>query len=278
MQFAINYSPQALRLWREGVISVDLFKCPDWPDLVAEVSRYHALYVHYSLIVGLGQLADVDMDALARWLDTGETQVINTHLTALRSDFAPGEEISREDVTTRIVRELEPLCQRFGPERVVVENLAYPTRFWREDQLPESVDPAVISAVCERSGCGLLLDLAHAIRACEGTGRGDIHGYLNAMPVQRLRELHVVGLLPEGDELGIREDHFAMTESDWAIAEYALGQILAGNWRHPERMALEYGGIGEKFAFRSDPAVIAAQAPRLYDLAKPAISVNANKS
>lgn len=268
MQFAINYSPQALQLWREGLIAVDLFKCPDWPDLVAEVSQYHALYVHFSLSVGLGRLAQVDMDSLARWLDTGETTVINTHLVALRSDFAPGEVISRKAVVTRIVRELEPLCQRFGPERVVIENTPYPTRALRDDQLPESVDPTVISAICERSGCGLLLDLAHAIRACEGTSRSDIHGYLDAMPVHRLSELHVVGISPKRDELGIRRDHFALTESDWAIAEYALGQIRAGKWRHPERMAFEYGGIGELFAFRSDAAVIAAQAPRLYALAK----------
>ncbi|MCY4466971.1 MAG: DUF692 family protein [Chloroflexi bacterium] len=270
MQFAINYSPQALQLWREGLIHVDLFKCPDWPDLVAEVSHYHPLYVHCSLIVGLGQLADVDMEALARWLDTGETRVINTHLGVLRSDFAPGQVITREAVITRIVRELEPLCERFGPERIVVENLAYPTRFWWDDQLPESVDPAVITAITEVSGCGLLLDLAHAIRACEGTGRCDIQGYLDAMPVHRLRELHIVGLLPERDELDIREDHFGMTKSDWAIAEYALGQIRAGKWRRPERMAFEYGGIGERFDFRSDPAIMAAQAPRLYALANSA--------
>ncbi|MCY4145392.1 MAG: DUF692 family protein [Chloroflexi bacterium] len=270
MQFAINYSPQALRLWREGAIQVDLFKCPDWHDLVAEVSRYHSLYVHCSLIVGQGRLVDVDMEALAGWLDTGDTQVINTHLCMLRSSFAPGQRITREAVVTRGLRELMPLCERFGPERVVIENLAYPTRAWRDDQLAESVDPAVISAICDRSGCGLLLDLAHAIRACEGTSASDIHGYLDALPVHRLRELHVVGLLPKRDELGIREDHFAMNESDWAIADYALGQIRAGEWRHPERMAFEYGGIGEKFAFRSDPAVIAAQAPRLYALAKSA--------
>lgn len=268
MQLAINYSPQALQLWREGVIHIDLFKCPDWPGLVAEVSRYHALYVHCSLIVGMGQLADVDMEALARWLDTGETQVINTHLVALRSTFAPGERVDADAIVSRIVHELEPLCNRFGAERILVENLTCPLRGWGADQLPASVDPAVIAAVCERSGCGLLLDLAHATLACEGTGRADICGYLDAMPVHRLRELHVVGIQPEPDEQGLRHDHFALTESDWAIAEYALGQIRAGEWRHPERMAFEYGGIGEKFDYRSDPAVIATQLPRLYALAK----------
>ena len=270
MQFAINYSPQALQLWRAGEIQVDLFKCPDWHDLVAEVAGYHKLYAHCSLIVGMGKLQDADLDELARWLDTGETRVINTHLIALRSSFAPGERIDADAVVTRIVQELEPLCRRFGPERVLVENLIYPVRGWAEDQLPESVDPAVISAVCEESGCGLLLDLAHATLACDGIGRGDLPAYLDAMPTHVLRELHVTGIHPAADERGMRDDHFALTDEDWHVAEHAIAQIRAGRWRHPETMAFEYGGIGEKFAHRSESAVIAAQAPRLYKLAKSA--------
>ncbi len=268
MQFAINYSPQALQLWREGKIQVDLFKCPDWEDLVGEVSRLHKLYVHMSLNLGLGQLANIDMEKLSNWLDTGETRVINTHLAVLRSGFAPCERITEETVIARIVKELQPLCQRFGTERVVVENLPYPTRALYGDQLPESVDPAVISAVVERTGCGLLLDLAHAIRACEGTGRRDVCAYLEALPVHVLRELHVAGIAPERDELGMRHDHFAMTDEDWEVVEWALARIGSGSWRHPETLAFEYGGIGEKFEYRSDPAVMAAQVPRLYALAK----------
>ena len=268
MQFAINYSPQALNLWRDGKIQVDLFKCPDWLDLVDEVSRRHKFYVHMSLMVGLGTLPDADLDALARWLDRGETRVVNTHLAVNRTGFAPGQPITKEAVITRVVDELLPLCQRFGGERVVVENVPYPTRAGYGDELPEAVDPAVISAVVERTGCGLLLDLAHAIRACEGAGRADVRAYLDAMPTHALRELHVVGLMPEADELGMRHDHFALGDEDWALAEWAVGRIRSGAWRQPERMAFEYGGIGEKFAWRSDPAVIAAQAPRLYALAK----------
>ena len=268
MQFAINYSPQALQLWRDGKIQVDLFKCPDWPDLVSEVGQLHKLYVHMSLIVGLGKLPDADMDALERWLDTNETRVVNTHFVALRSAFAPGETITKETVIARAVNELEPLCQRFGPERVVIENVPYPTRAAYGDELPESVDPAVISAVVERTGCGLLLDLAHAIRACEGLGCPDLRGYVEALPLHALRELHVAGTLPQPDELGIRQDHFAMTDADWDVVEWAIGRIRSGAWRHPATMAFEYGGVGELFAHRSDAAVIEAQAPRLYALAK----------
>lgn len=268
MKFAINYSPEALQLWREGQIQVDLFKCPDWPDLVAEASAQHQVYVHSSLVAGRGIPPDLDIDMLRHWLDTTETLVVNTHFYLLKSDFPTGSAITAEAVIERAVRDVEYLGERFGVENVIIENVPYWRRGSLGDLAAEVVDPAVISEVIDRSGCGLLLDIAHAIRACEATRRPAIKAYLNALPVQALRELHVVGILPEPDEHGDREDHFAMTEADWALTDWALAQIRAGKWRAPETMAFEYGGVGEKFAWRSERAVIAAQAPRLFELAK----------
>ena len=270
MKFAINYSPQAEKLWRDGHIQVDLFKCPDWPDLVEKVGAVHKLYVHCALITWRGELDKANFAQLQRWLDTTETQVINTHFALAPSDFAPDSTITPDAVVAHAARVLSPLCERFGAENIVIENLPYPAPAgdWQDVLLKEIVDPAVISEVIRRTGCGLLLDIAHAIRACEGSGRADVQAYLNALPVHALRELHVVGILPEPDEQGIRHDHFAMTDDDWAMAEWALAQIRAGEWRKPDTLAFEYGGVGEKFAPRSETAVIAAQAPRLYQLAK----------
>ena len=267
MRFAINYSPQAEKLWRDGHIQVDLFKCPDWPTLVEEVSAIHQLYVHCSLITWRGGLDNIVCNMLQRWLDQTETLVINTHFALAQSDFVASR-VSPEAVVEQALRLLSPLCERFGAENIVIENIPYPPGAWIDAPLAEVVDPAVITEVTRRSGCGLLLDIAHAIRACEGTGRKDIKAYLNALPVQALRELHVVGLLPEPDEDGIRHDHFALTDDDWALTEWALAQIRAGAWRKPDTLAFEYGGIGKRFAWRSKAAVIAEQAPRLYQLAK----------
>ncbi|MDE2749135.1 MAG: DUF692 family protein [Chloroflexota bacterium] len=268
MRFAINYSPQAEKLWREGRIQVDLFKCPDWPDLVARVGAIHKVYVHCSLISWGRGRDNIDFAQLQRWLTTTETLVINSHFALEQADLAPASRITPEAVIERAAHFLSPLCERFGAENIVIENLPYPDGVWTDILLKEIVDPAVISEVLRRTGCGLLLDIAHAIRSCEGTGREDVKGYLNALPVHALRELHVVGILPEPDEHGIRQDHFAMTEADWAMTEWALEQIRAGRWRKPDTLAFEYGGVGERFAWRSEAAVMAAQAPRLYQLAK----------
>ncbi len=268
MRFAINYSPQAEKLWREGKIQVDLFKCPDWPDLVDKVGAIHAVYVHCSLRAGGGHVDDRSFDLLRGWLETTETLVINTHFWARESEFPSNASITTEAIIERTLRDVETLGDYFGVDRVVIENVPHPTQKLSDDLLTEVVDPAVISEVVRRSGCGLLLDIAHAIRACEGTGRDDVKAYLNAMPVQALRELHIVGILPEPDEHGMRHDHFAMTEADWAMAEWAVEQIRSGRWNKPDTLAFEYGGIGEKFAWRSEEAVIAEQAPRLYQLSR----------
>ena len=274
MKFAINYSPQAERLWRRAAIEIDLFKCPPCENLVAQARQSHAVYVHFDFMAGRGHLADVDLDEVARWLETTETVVVNTHLAALDSDFGADEPRGAEQVIQRAVRDVEVLGQRFGNENVVVENVPYPVG-WAKGLLAEVADPAVLSEIVRRTGCGLLLDVAHAIRACEGTGCADVKGYLNALPIHALRELHVVGILPYKDADGLRRDHYALTDDDWAMAEWAVAQIRQGRWWQPEVMAFEYGGVGPIFAERSDAAVIAEQTPRLYSLAQ---SVSAGRS
>ena len=269
MKFAINYSPQAEELWRGGRIQLDLFKCPPWPDLVARARQSCAVYVHFGLMAGRGRLDDVELDALAHWLETTDTVVVNTHLTVLDSDFAAGEPMDAEAVIQKAARDVDYLGERFGNDRIVVENVPYPDFSWNRGLLAEAADPAVISEIVRRTGCGLLLDVAHAVRSCEAVG-ADIKGYLNAMPIHALRELHVVGLLPERDEHGIRMDHYALTDDDWALVEWAVEQIRQGRWRRPDTMAFEYGGVGPLFADRSESAVIAEQAPRLYRLAQSA--------
>ena len=271
MKFAINYSPQAEKLWREGRIQVDLFKCPDWLDLVAQVGAIHDVYVHCALITWRGELDDVDFDLLQRWLDTTETLVINTHFALAQSDFAPASRITPEAVVEKALRVLSPLCERFGAEKIVIENLPYPAPSASWARKPAARDPSDPSChLRSRKPRRLWLSAGYRPR----------HSRLRRQRARRRQSLSQraagaclaracmsVGILPEPDDEGIRHDHFAMTAADWAMTEWALQQIRAGAWREPETMAFEYGGVGERFAWRSDSAVIAEQAPRLYQLA-----------
>ena len=268
MRFAINYSPQSLQLFREGKIQVDLFKFPPWPDLLPVMRQVPAAYVHFDHIAGGGFPVEIDSAAAKRWLDETATLFVNTHLAISAVDFAPDETISPETTIEKALVAIDYLGQQFGHDRVIVENLRYPLPGWNQGMLAEIVDPMVIGEIVQRGGCGFLLDVAHAILACEGSGRVDAKAYMNALPVDALRELHVVGIRPNARADNRRDDHFAMTDDDWSMAEWALERIHEGHWRRPEILAFEYGGVGERFAPRSELDVIAAQAPRLFRLAR----------
>lgn len=268
MKFAINFSPQSLQLFREGVIKVDLFKFPPWPELLPVMRQVPAAYVHFDHIAGGGFPIEVDRAAAQRWLDETGTLFVNTHLALSAVDFATDEPISPEMVIKKALVYVDYLGQSFGHDRVIVENLRYPLPGWNQGMLAEIVDPMVIGEIVRRSGCGFLLDVAHAMLACEGSGRDDAQAYMNALPVDALRELHLVGIRPNVKAKSRRDDHFAMTEDDWLMAEWVLGRIREGHWRLPDILAFEYGGVGERFAWRSELEVIAAQTPRLLRLAR----------
>ena len=113
-----------------------------------------------------------------------------------------------------------------------------------------------------RGGCGFLT--SHGRLAARHMGL-DERDYLARLPGSRLRELHVTGI--GLDPAGLVCDHLGLSEEDWPVVTWVRDRIRAGEWATPEIMAFEYGGIGPVFEWRSDAAVIAAQAPRLAELA-----------
>jgi len=53
-ELRINYSTQAADLLKQGKIQVERFKCPDWPDMIAEASQLCPVAVHVNLKAGVG--------------------------------------------------------------------------------------------------------------------------------------------------------------------------------------------------------------------------------
>ena len=186
MKFAINYSPESLQIWQNNEIQVDLFKFPPWEELRPYMTLGPAAYVHFGNIAGGPYAVEHDHEILRMWLDTTDTLVVNTHLAISASDFGDGAPVTPEAVIRKAIKCVDRLGRHFGNDRVVVENPPFPLVQWDAGLLAEVVDPVVVGEIVRRSGCGLLLDVAHAIRSCEGTGRADVPAYLNAMPVDAL--------------------------------------------------------------------------------------------
>jgi uncharacterized protein len=293
MELAVNYSAATGTLVREGTIQVDRHKCPAWPDLIHHLQNgggvRQPLHVHFPLLVGTGRGYPIstETDEAPDWslieallAETG-TGWVSAHMGPRPEDH-PGlaERAWKEQVaviTDALIRDLEPLIARFGPEKVVAENVfEYFGLHLRAALLPE-----VISRVIDTVGCDLLLDLSHARLAARGLGV-DERTYIEALPVTRVREIHITGvqrfnafwvnrLEAAGlsvEAHGVRRDewidHLPMTDDDWLFFAWAMTRIRGGYWRTPEVIAFEYGGIGPTFEPLTLQEVLAEQVPRLY--------------
>ncbi|MBN1886994.1 MAG: DUF692 family protein [Thermoflexales bacterium] len=263
MKLAVNYSLQAAVLLRDGAIALDAFKCPDWPDVIAEAGAQHPLYVHFGFRAGSGALETVDWKHVEDVLAQTGTPYVNLHLYPRVADFGVDDpaDVDDETVARRMICDVKLVVERFGPERVIVENIPYPDP--DSAVLRTAVEVKTIRRVVCESGCGFLLDIGHA-RIAARSLQMDERAYISQLPVERLRELHVTGLEHDGQYL---RDHRPMTDTDWPTLEWVLGNIRADNgWAKPWAVVFEYGGIGDKLKNHSQAKVLAAQVPRLYEL------------
>ncbi|MFO7537144.1 MAG: hypothetical protein R6X32_03690 [Chloroflexota bacterium] len=156
MEFAVNYSPPLVDLLRDGRITLDRFKCPAWPQAVAEAQAVHPCYVHLPLDVGRGMGGAIDGETKrpADWhkmeslLAQTDTPFVNLHLAAQTADYPDLSPDSTrpadiERVTENLVRDVTAVVKRFGAERVIVENL----HGHAQTHLQAAYLPNVISAV-----------------------------------------------------------------------------------------------------------------------------------
>ena len=271
MKFAMNYSPQAESLLAQQAISLGFFKCPPpWdravteyaPDLLKRARATRPIYLHFPLHAGRNTLANTDWNQVEAALAETGTPFVNVHLQAQAEDFSEmpvGTTLPerKKRVTDILVRDVAIITERFGPERVMVENVSY--RGPQGKCLYLCVDPEVICRVVAETGCGLLLDTAHARLTTAALGI-ETRDYLARLPVAHLREIHVVGVQSDGTRL---RDSMAMGPEDWDLIEWVFQRIRGGEWPAPWALAFEYGGVGPGLEWRSDAAIMAQQAPRL---------------
>ncbi len=276
MQLAVNFSRPAADLQDAGLIAVNRFKVPMWPELIAEVSAKYPAYVHFPLrttptgVINTEHDQPADLDQIARLRDQTETPFVNIHLLFSPADYPDraDDQVFIDDAT----RCIETLTTYFGADHVIVENVP-------ETSGP-AMQPAAITQIIERTGAGLLLDISHARIAADVMGV-DPRAYLAGLPLDHIREIHVTGLqrVTERDRptfealgreinpfLGRLVDHIPFTEDDWTFLGWCFEQIRTGGWQAPALVSFEYGGIGGMWGKLVDRDTLAAQVPRLQAL------------
>jgi uncharacterized protein len=288
MNFAVHYSQAAAALVDAGRITPDFFKCPAWPELVATVQANYPLYVHFPLRVGqgIGDAIDTETRQPPDWLKVETlreetcTPFINVHLEPTTEDHPsiPADTTDPDHIeflTDCLIRDLRAVIARFGPARVIAENVPDSDGCLRPAYLP-----AVVRSVIEACDCGLLFDISHARRAAHALGM-DAREYIALLPVERTREIHLSGIQQFDEQwidmlrgAGVREatiaqfagqwqDHLPFTDADWAFTAWSLEQIAGGRWGRPWIVSLEYGGVGPLWEAVTDSAILATQVPRL---------------
>jgi uncharacterized protein len=264
MSFALNYSRCAARLLRAGEIQVALFKCPEWPDLIAATLKLCPCYPHFAFLAGRGQVQKADWGLVHRLMDLTRAPHLNLHLGPRVTDF-PAMALDSADPRDRdwliaaMTRDVLFAQREFPPERIGLENLMWdPLPPW---EIPLwALRPEVIREVIGRTGCRLLLDLSHAGVTARRLGM-TAEEYILSLPVDRLCEMHLSGTRLCED--GLWRDHHPMSDDDWRLADWALGRIISGDWPAPSIITFEYGGIGPGFEERTDERVLRAQVPQL---------------
>jgi len=169
----------------------------------------------------------------------------------------------RSKLIDAMLADIAQLSERFGAKTVILENM--PWAPWPPHKIPQPVLlPEVICQVIRQTGCGLVLDIAHASIAARHLGM-DAREYLRQLPTDRICEVHVSGtsLLPNGEW----DDHYALTPSDLQLTEWAIHRMRAGGWPSGWVMTFEYGGWGN-WPKPTDKDTIHKQVPLLWELAK----------
>jgi uncharacterized protein (UPF0276 family) len=265
MKLAINYSQPAANLVQSGIIDIDYFKTPDWDWMIDEARQIKPVAVHFSLEAGNGDLGHIDWEEPSRIANMTCTPYINLHLDSKGVDYPdiPVDSLEKEHVRrvySSIQTDLQAAIGQLGAERIIIENSPY--RAEDGSTMRVCIEPDIITQLLDETGCGLLLDISHAIITSRTLGI-DPADYLDQLPVSSIKEMHFAGV-HRNQMSGRWTDHLSIQEEDWFWLDWVLEKIKTGDWPAPWMLAFEYGGVGEPFQWRTNPQVIAEQVPLIY--------------
>lgn len=147
------------------------------------------------------------------------------HMVRIRKYGIPFPRLSDDTMARRLIRRIEHLKAEL-PLPIILENMPGFPKFTLE------ADPARITAICEETDCGLLLDMGHARCAADNLNL-PIYDYLAQLPLHRIRQIHAHS--PRKGRWNKLEDaHEPMTDVDYEILEWLLERA------QPEIITLEY--------------------------------------
>ncbi|HEY5563691.1 MAG TPA: DUF692 family multinuclear iron-containing protein [Clostridiaceae bacterium] len=258
MRIGCNLSTELIELIDKKRLYVDYVKIAlskSDEEIPAEYKVYGKLLLHGVGIyipqhTGTTKLNSINWNRVRDKIEFCNSNFIGLHCATYQSDWN-GEEVTFEMVKERMGCSIKQWKENLDV-KILIKNVPY-TPYYETNSpklIKHSVSTKLINELCSEYEVGLLLDIAHAKVTASGLNMS-IEDYLTALPLELVREIHVVGT--RDTENGLRDNHLEMDEYDYGILEFVLKMTT------PEIVTLEYGGFGEYFSWRSDKSAIERQ-------------------
>lgn len=234
-----NYSEALAALIQANDAPIDGIEVGPWftPQRIRDIQREFLtwpLQFHASSLVARHPYRDRTLDRLHEYHACTQSKWISLHIEILplyvyflSSRFGlhlPPPDIEKAkskfiDMVLRVKKAMEL--------PVILENLA---------SLPKAkyafaATPSMLRDLVEKTDSGFLLDIAHA-RIAASYQQKDIERYLEELPLERTRQIHVSG--PREKDGFLRDAHEEMQDEDYALLRWVLERC------QPEVVTLEY--------------------------------------
>jgi uncharacterized protein (UPF0276 family) len=142
----------------------------------------------------------------------------STHAGAFFNDLLPVP--YTQETLLRVCRHIDRIQERLQ-RPMLLENPATYVEFAQSSMS----ELEFIIEVLKRTGCGLLLDVNNAYVSCTNHRR-DLQGYIDALPLSRVGEIHLAGFAEDSDSAGARlliDAHGTpVAAAVWNLYRYAL--------------------------------------------------------
>jgi uncharacterized protein (UPF0276 family) len=251
MKLAVNFSGALLQLLQNDPdLPVDYIKVPTCPfpasfSQFETGGKYRRLLPHPAQtgVLALGHHLPEQRfngELVREVIRRTAPPYLSTHLEA-RTDYFP-EYIQyqhqnhpglRQAIKERFLTAIAAVKAETGLP-LILENFPYYTALVH---YRSGSEPDFIREICAEGDCGFLLDIAHA-RCSAWHMRREAESYIAALPLSRLREIHLSGVREESH--GLRDTHTEMVERDYSLLEQVLTRAT------PDIVTIEYGGMPER--------------------------------
>jgi len=191
----------------------------------AAIAERYPLMLH-GLSLNIGGQAPLDQNLLngvREFMDHHEVPVYSEHLSYCGDEGHLYELFPlpfTQEAVTHVAARIHEVQETLG-RPLVLENASY---YLQADPDAELDEAGFIAAVVEASGCELLLDVNNVYVNSVNHGYEPLH-FLNALPLDRVRYLHVAGHYDEAPGLKIDTHGADVPDPVWALLEAVYDQL-----------------------------------------------------